>query len=317
LSYKVKKMRRLDLKVGFACNNNCRFCAQAHKRQLPSPSCDQLKHKINVAYQEGCDELVLTGGEPTVRDDLPEVVAFASEVGYDLIQIQSNGRMFSYDRYASKLIEAGATEFAFALHGPSPEIHDLQTRSQGSFDQTTEGILNLKQRGQRVLMNSVITRYNYQQLPDLVELLADFAVDQLQLAFVHPIGNCQRNFRQIVPKKKEVAPYLHQALDKSLERGYNPGTAMVEAFPLCLMEGYEAFCSEFYIPGERVEDVDRKIEDFADWRRSRGKKKGEKCRECRFDSVCEGPWREYVEQYGFTEFEPVAGDKIESLSELE
>ena len=46
------------------------------------------------------------------------------------------------------------------------------------------------------------------------------------------------------------------------------------------------------------------IEDYRDYRLSEGKAKGPNCKSCRFDSECEGPWREYSDRYGWAEFLP-------------
>jgi len=186
-------------------------------------------------------EVVFTGGEPTIREDLPELVSYAKDLGYSLIQIQSNGRMFCYEKFVKRLIRAGVTEFSSSIHGHSAEIHESQTRSKGSFLQTKQGIENLVKLEQKVLTNSVITKFNYMFLPDLSEFLIKLNVDQFQFAFVHPCGNAWENFESVVPKKSEVAPYVHKALDIAINSGYKAGKVMVEAFPFCFMKGYEKF----------------------------------------------------------------------------
>ncbi|MCD6371799.1 MAG: radical SAM protein, partial [Candidatus Aenigmarchaeota archaeon] len=146
--------RRLDVKVGWRCNNNCIFCAQAHKRHLGDLSTEEVKKRILEGWEDGCDELVLTGGEPTIRKDIFELVRYAHELGFKIIQIQSNGRMFYYKDFVKKIIEAGANEFSPAIHGHNPLIHESQTRAKGSFKQTYEGIKNLKEFGQYVITNT-------------------------------------------------------------------------------------------------------------------------------------------------------------------
>jgi MoaA/NifB/PqqE/SkfB family radical SAM enzyme len=309
--------RRLDLKVGFSCNNNCIFCAQAHKRKLGDQKTEELKKHLEKAIEnDGCDEVVFTGGEPTIRKDLPELISYARDLGYELVQIQSNGRRFFYKNFTMKLIKAGVTEFSPALHGHCAEIHESQTRAQGSFEQTTKGIKNLRELDQYILTNSVITKFNYKFLPKLAELLIQYEVNQFQFAFVHPCGNAGKNFLVVVPKKSKIVPYVHAALDKATEAGYEPGKVMVEAFPFCFMEGYEKFCSEFYIPPAEVRDSEMNIKKFEKWRVAKGKVKFSFCKKCKFDSICEGPWKEYPERFGNKEFKPVKGKKIESSTEI-
>ncbi|MEM2918455.1 MAG: radical SAM protein [Candidatus Altiarchaeota archaeon] len=304
--------RRLDLKLGFSCNNNCIFCARAHKRKLGDQKTEELKRHLERAIEnDNCTEVVFTGGEPTLRNDLTELISYAKDLGYELIQVQSNGRMFSYENFVKKLIMAGTTEFSSSIHGHCKEIHEIQTRAKGSFEQTKKGIENLVKLEQHVLTNSVITKFNYKFLPDLAEFLINLKVDQFQFAFVHPVGNAWENFSTVVPKKIEVMPYVHKALDIAISAGYNAGRAMVEAFPFCFMRGYEKFCSELYMPKEiEVREPDRVIKKFQEWRISKGKVKFSQCKNCKYEIICEGPWKEYPKIFGNDEFSPISGEKI-------
>ena len=301
--------KRLDLKLGFSCNNNCIFCAQAHKRHLGDRTTEQLKKDLLSALEDNCTEVVFTGGEPTIRKDIFELVSFARDVGYKLIQVQTNARMLSYEKIVKKLIKSGVTEFSPALHGHSKEIHEIQTRANGSFEQTVNGIKNLRKLDQYIISNSVITKFNYKFLPQLVEFLLGFDINQFQLAFVHPVGNALKNFESVVPRKIDVQPFIHKALDIAKEHGMKKGMMMVEAYPFCLMQRYEEFCSELYIPQAEVRDSEMIVPDFAKWRKERGKVKFPQCQKCRFDLICEGPWKEYSEKFGTNEFKPIKGEK--------
>jgi MoaA/NifB/PqqE/SkfB family radical SAM enzyme len=166
---------------------------------------------------------------------------------------------------------------------------------------------------QKVITNSVIVKKNFRQLPEMVELFAKLGVAQAQLAFVHPMGNAQENFEWIVPSFTEAVPFIHNAVVKAKELGFK---LMVEAVPLCLMQGFEEFCSEQYIPETEIREVNGFTPSFTSARKEEGKKKGPDCRKCRYFNVCEGPWKEYPERMGFSEFRPVKGKKIKSLAEL-
>lgn len=305
--------KRLDLKVGYKCNNNCMFCVIAEKREQGNKTTEEIKKDLKLARKSGTAQIVFTGGEPTIRPDLIELVKYAKEIGFEEIQIQSNGRMFCYMDFCKKLVNAGVTEFGPALHGADAKTHDSLTKSPGSFEQTIQGIKNLVGLNQKVIMNSVITKQNFRQLPKIVELFANLKVHQAQLAFVHPMGNAGKEFDKIVPSFKEAMPYIYKAIEKAKNKGLR---LMVEAVPLCLMQGYEQFSSEQYIPETEIREIEGFTPNFTKARKEEGKRKGPKCRECRYFLVCEGPWKEYPEKKGFSEFIPVKGKKIKSLKEL-
>lgn len=295
---------RIDLKVGFDCNNRCQFCVQGDKRSRFRPRPAAELREVLRAERARVDAVVFTGGEPTVRPDLPELVAFARELGYRSIQIQSNGRRFAHLAYARKLVACGANEFSPALHGHLPELHDHLTRAPGAFAQTVAGIRNLKALGQYVLTNTVVTRSNYRHLPEIARLLLALGVDQYQLAFVHPVGTAMEEFQAVVPRMELAAPYLREALAVGLAAGR---PAYTEAVPPCVLPGLEACVAERLIPRTAIYDAEGTIEDYTRYRRDEGKLKGPDCAACRHFDACEGPWREYPEQFGWSEFRPVPG----------
>lgn len=296
--------RRLDIKIGFACNNRCRFCVQGDKRyRVKPPSTARVRSELERG-RAGAEGVVFTGGEPTLRRDLPELVAHARDLGYTTVQIQSNGRTFASRRYCAQLVEAGATEFSPALHGHVPELHDHLTRAPGSFMQTTRGIRNLVKLGQYVLTNTVIVRDNFRNLAHLGRLLVSLGVHQYQLAFVHPVGTAGRDFHRVVPRMEILSPYLGAGLEPGLRAGLRVNT---EAVPYCILPGYTSCVGESWMPGTRVVDADEVVEDYREYRLTEGKLKGPECRRCRWFETCEGPWREYPEHYGFDELRPVPG----------
>ncbi len=300
-------MDRVDLKIGFSCNNRCCFCVQGNKRDLyEPPALFELEQRMRQGIDRGAKAMVVTGGEPTLREDIVELIALARSLGYDEIQIQTNGRRFYYPAFCRALIDAGATEFSPALHGSTASIHDELTRASGSFDQTVRGIENLVYLGQRVVMNSVITRRNQSDLPRLAALLVGLGVEQFQLAFVHILGTAAAESDAVVPMKKDVMPFVHNALD--IGRGADI-RCFTEAIPLCLMQGYEQHVAETIIPATTVYDAEIVIDDYGEYRRSLGKTKGPSCKGCVHYQQCEGPWKEYPEIYGWEEFQPVMEEK--------
>jgi len=301
-------MERVDIKIGFHCNNACLFCVQGRKRDsLPTKSRQEVERSLREAYGKGKREVVFTGGEPTLHPDFLSLVRMARDIGYEEIQVQTNGRTFYYFDFCVKAVQAGATQFSPALHGPNELLHDPLTRAPGSFEQTVQGIKNLKKLNQYVLTNTVVTSSNYQYLPELAELLVKLGVDQFQFAFIHILGTAAQNSDWIVPRKSYCMPCIKKGLDIGKQAGRKVTT---EAIPFCFMQGYEDCIAENTImPESMVYDRDYVVESYTDYRKNsgKGKVKAEKCRQCKYYRVCEGPWHEYPEIYGWGEFEPIKG----------
>ncbi len=306
----MSDVRRIDLKVGFSCNNRCRFCVQGDKRdRYPDKDTATLLQALEQG-REHADEVVLTGGEVTIRKDLPEIVKHAASLGYRVIQLQTNGRILSAKRAVDKLVAAGVTEFSPALHGPTAEIHDTLTGVSGAFKQTVRGIRNVKAAGMPVITNSVITRANHTLVDELTALLIALGVDQLQLAFVHALGTAGANFTEIVPRLSDTQPYVLKALARARAAGM---TAFTEAIPLCFLPGAERHAAEWIIPVTRILDAEHVVENYTWTRLHEAKLKGPQCGECALEPHCEGPWREYPEHFGWEEFVPVEGGDVDRV----
>lgn len=291
--------KRVDIKVGFRCNNNCRFCVQASKRNFGDKTTEQIKNDLDEARKTGCEGVVFTGGEPTIRKDIFEIVSYAKTLDFKTIQIQTNGRMMAYMDFCKKLVKAGANEFSPALHGHIPELHDFLTGSAGSFVQTVHGIKNIKALDCTVVTNTVVTKPNYRHIPEIAELLVKLNVDQFQFAFIHPVGNAYKNFDSIVPRISMAAPYIQKGLQIGIDAGK---VVMAEAMPYCMMKGYKNCVSERFIPPTEIRDAGFTILDYEKVRKTEGKTKFKQCRNCRYDAICEGPWKEYPERVGDVEF---------------
>lgn len=293
---------KADIKIGFNCNNFCKFCVQGEKRNAyGSRDAGIIRKEMEQARQSCCD-IVFTGGEPTLHKDFFQLVSFARALNFNTIQIQSNGRFFSYLDFCKKAIKCGANEFSPALHGSTPQMHDYLTSSPGSFKQTVDGIVNLKKLGQTVITNTVITKSNFPYLPSIADVLIRLGVDQFQFAFPHPLGSAKDNFDSIVPRMTLIEPFVKLALEKGISAGKR---VMTEAIPYCFMAGFEDYIAEKILPETKIFDVNGVIENFGIVRKKEGKSKSTKCLACRYNAVCEGPWREYPEKFGWEEFKPV------------
>lgn len=296
-------MVRLDLKTGFSCNNMCSFCVQGDKRyKFKDKNTNELVRLMQIAARRSIRSIVFTGGEPTIREDLIYLVKAAKRLGFSKIQIQSNGRMFAYLNYCKLLVRSGVTEFSPAIHGSTAKLHEALVCSPGSFNEVVRGIKNLVKLKQFVLTNTVITKINYSDLPRIAKLLIKLGVNQYQFAFIHILGSAHKNRLSLVPKKSKIMPFVKRGLDMGRKAGV---TAVTEAIPFCFMISYENNIAERNIPDTTVFDANFEISDYAEYRQKEGKVKAVKCKKCHYFKICEGPWKEYIQLFGWEEFIPV------------
>ncbi|MCD4694448.1 radical SAM protein, partial [bacterium] len=89
---KEKKIKKSVVFVGYACNNNCIFCLDSNKRNLPQRSTNEIKKDILASRENGATYLELIGGEVSIRKDSLELIKFSNLLGFDTISMTTNGR---------------------------------------------------------------------------------------------------------------------------------------------------------------------------------------------------------------------------------
>lgn len=114
------------LEVTERCNLRCRFCFARGGEGAREPGLDELKDAIReIVRQCGSPLLQLSGGEPTLRDDLAELVRFAKEAGCSYVQLNTNGlRLAREPAYARRLAEAGLDIVFLQFDGTREEIYE-------------------------------------------------------------------------------------------------------------------------------------------------------------------------------------------------
>ncbi len=301
--------RKIVIITGYTCNNNCRFCYDGNKkRKIRDLSLDEIKKMLIDGRRKGFSYVDFIGGETTIRSDIFDMISFAKKIGYKIINVTTNGRMFYYKKFAKRIVESGLTGTIFSIHGNTPNLHDYQTRSKGSFKQLVEGLKNLQELGIYISANVTITKLNYKFLEQIAKFLIKEGIKSAEFIFVHPFGYAYNDFDVIVPTYSEVRPYLQKALDIGIK---NIATHWVARYvPFCFMQGYEKYMSEVTEPHMEHIGPDFSDTNVKEHRKENVREKLEKCKECKYDLICEGPWKEYTERRGWSEFIPIEGKKI-------
>lgn len=298
--------RRADLKTGTTCNSNCVFCVIGDHLFTGDRTTEACIAELRES-RKTCVDVVFTGAEVSIRPDFFQLVRAAKRLGYERIQIQTNGRIFVYREFCERTVAAGANEFSPSIHGHVAKLHDGLTRAPGSFAQIVTAIEHMVALGVPVVSNTVITKQNAKHLPELATMLVALGVTQFQLAFPHPTGHAATYFGGVVPRMSEIAPLVHAALDIGRAAGV---VCMAEAMPFCMMRGHEHQVAELHIPPTEIVYDGYVVPDYAADRMDRGKVRFTQCGACRFEPICEGPWKQYPQGLGDAEFVPVSGARV-------
>lgn len=171
---------RMDLALTYRCNNDCAHCYNAGPRQRPEISTEQWRQIIDQLWAIGIPHVVFTGGEPTLRPDLPELVAYAQTKG-QVTGLNTNGRRLSDARFLERLAAAGLDHVQITLESHDPEIHDRMVGAAGAWKQTIAGLKNALASRLYVMTNTTMLRHNSPTLSETLDFLAGLGVPTIGL----------------------------------------------------------------------------------------------------------------------------------------
>ncbi len=208
---------KVIVNLTYRCNNHCSFCAVGNRIQEDLPL-DEVKRRLLEHRAQGIELLDLDGGEPTLVPHLPELLAWARDVGFRTINVTTNGRLLSSRPKARALLRAGLTELLISLHGPTAAVHDPLVSAPGAFAQTLAGLdnaLELAPPGVTVGVNTTVATTNLAHLQALAPLLAARGVARWNLQFLTPWGRAEA---ALVPDKGLARPILADLFARYGER---------------------------------------------------------------------------------------------------
>jgi MoaA/NifB/PqqE/SkfB family radical SAM enzyme len=251
----------------------------------------------------------------------------ASDAGVRRISVMTNGRALSHEPYARLLISAGIRRFYVSIHGHDAKLHEGLTRTPGSFDQTVAGLdvlARYRRHGIEVHTSTVITKRNLPHLTEIYRFLRAHGVDQVVLNVMQANGRADTHFDQLFPRYRDIAEAARAFLDAQRAIEARPPVFLVD-IPLCTTEGIPDFhrgyvesyahyeptsggghdlelpaARDAAVRGEALVQIRRA--DLDDAARS----KRAECARCRYDTICEGVWSNYLRRHGWEEMAPVA-----------
>lgn len=153
------------------CNLNCKFCfADSLKAKSKEPALsDILLQFQKVMEVSGNCNIQLSGGEPTVRDDLPEIIKMGKELGFSFIQVNTNGiRMADHREYVKALKKAGLSSIFLQFDGTRDEIYK-KLRGRPLFETKLKAIENCKKYGIGVvLVPTIVPGVNVENIGEII-----------------------------------------------------------------------------------------------------------------------------------------------------
>ncbi|MGI5991088.1 MAG: 12,18-didecarboxysiroheme deacetylase [Methanosarcina sp.] len=197
------------------CNLKCVHCyAQAKDIEFENElSTEEGKALIDDLASFGSPVMLFSGGEPTLRKDLPELAAYAREKGMRAV-ISTNGTLIDRNM-ARKLKEVGLSYVGVSLDGMR-DTNDKFRGMKGAFNAALRGIHNCQEEGIKVGLRFTINKQNVRDIPAIFDLLEEKQIPRICFYHLVYAGRGSKMVSEDLSLEES-----RQAVDLILERTRN------------------------------------------------------------------------------------------------
>jgi len=296
------------LRLGFRCNQDCRFCPQG--RSWGGPPDDRFMGWLEELGAMGLRDLTLTGGEPTIHPRFLDLVERASQVHGMRVMVQTNAVRFANPRFRARARAAGLHAVFTSLHSADATTSDHLTRAPGTWTRTVAGVEASLADGFRTHVNCCIERANVDQL----EAHARFIVDRFVTPFPdnplrsvdysQPGGYFDRDYMadQMAPLSS-IGPSVVAAVQVLRRAGVHTTVTGTCGMPLCTFRQAPSLVAGM-------------VAEARDQRGMAGRTFGEACGGCAARPVCNGVRRGYLAIHGEGDLVPFTTAETDELGGL-
>jgi radical SAM protein with 4Fe4S-binding SPASM domain len=180
-----------EIALTYRCQNRCFFCYASSPdrgRIVPEMTTAEVREVIDkIVDQARVPTVSFTGGEPTLRPDLPELITHARNRDMR-VNLITNGIRCADEAYVARLAAAGLHSAQVSVEAGDEATHDAVVDHPGAFRSTMEGLRNLKLAQIHTHTNTTINSRNVKVLSGLIDLLAGMDQEYLSMNMVIRTG---------------------------------------------------------------------------------------------------------------------------------
>ncbi len=200
------------------CNLFCAHCRAAaadeqYSGELSTADCCRIIDQIS---EVGKPVLILTGGEPLLRQDLFRIAGYAVAKGFRVV-LGTNGTLLS-DEIAARLKAVPVTRLGISLDFPEPALQDRFRGMDGAFHKVMAGFEVARRAGLEVQVNCTVTRLNVNHLEKLLATALEVGAVAFHPFMLVPTGR-GKSLESVELSPEEYEQTLNWIYDKQIELG--------------------------------------------------------------------------------------------------
>lgn len=205
-------MKLLSWNTTLKCNLYCDHCYRDSSLDTDTYgelSTNEAKTLIEDVKKAGFRMIILSGGEPLLRDDIFDLARYGTDLGL-IMSLGTNGTLIDEDM-ARKIKDSGIRSCAVSIDSSKAEVHDKFRGLEGAWQKTIDGIKILINEGLRVQVNLTISRINKDEISDVIKLAEDLGASSFHSLFLVETGRGE-NMSEDYLSKEEYEKAIEEVL---------------------------------------------------------------------------------------------------------
>ena len=201
-------LREVHIDITGSCNlfGKCKHCyarSNLQNSQKDELTTSELINLIDQMGEMNVADCVISGGEPFLREDLPQIIKRLSANKIHLIGLFTNGTVYREEIFKTLKEENYKTFFFISLDGYDAETHEFM-RGKGTFDKTIKFIEKVNEFGFPVIINTMVTKQNVNSLMEFCHFLETKNINRWRLTVPREQGEAVFHKNLIMPEWDDV-----------------------------------------------------------------------------------------------------------------
>jgi len=190
------QLRLVAWEITRKCNLNCVHCRAGSDRgpypgELSTAKCIQVLEQIR---EVGTPIVILTGGEPLMREDVFELAQKGTDLGLRMV-LATNGTLLR-PGLVERMTGSGIKRVSISIDGADEQQHDDFRKVPGAYRRALEGIGHLKAAGMPFQINTTVTRHNVGVLKEILDLAVSLGAAAHHIFLLVPTGRAREMVNQ-------------------------------------------------------------------------------------------------------------------------
>lgn len=186
------------------CNLHCIHCrALAGSETIPDEmTTGEITGLLDeIAGRDVKPILILTGGEPLLREDIFDIARHGTQLGFHMT-MAPNGTLMD-EEVARRMVDAGIRRIAISLDGATGEVHDAFRDMPGAFEGAMRGIEAARAAGLPFQINTAVTTFNVDEVPKVHELAGKLGAAAHHIFMLVRVGRGRELDAEVSPERQE------------------------------------------------------------------------------------------------------------------